>query len=109
MVRLFSGGCPLPVSPFIARFLGGVCRAMAAALRAPAAARSLEFTLEREAVTFRVDGAEVPLGLGQGFAETIVRDTLRGMTRGLKGIDPEAALRVEVDVEAGTGVAAPPD
>jgi hypothetical protein len=97
-VRLFSNGVESEVGPFVAKFTENVCRAAAASLRAPAPARSLEFVLEGKAVRFEVDGLEVSFAAG-GFAATIVHDTLSGMVRHLKGIDPAGVLRILVEID----------
>ena len=97
-VRLFSDGTESQVSPFVGRFTESVCRAVAASLRAPVPARSLEFVLERSKARFFVDGTEVSLELG-GFAATLVHDTLSGMVRHLKGVDPNGMIRIAVDVD----------
>jgi hypothetical protein len=97
-VRLFSGGRECFVSPFIARFIANVCRAVAGSLKAPPAQGRIEFVLQEGRVELRVDGVTVPLDGRQGFASSIVEDTLRGLVRRLKEVDPEGPLRVEVEI-----------
>src|SRR5262249_28382110 len=95
-VRLFSGGRETFVSPFIAKFTSGVCCAVVSALKAPPARDRLAFEVAPESVAVLVDGAPVDLDSSQGFAATIVRDTLLGMVQSLKGIDARAPVRIEV-------------
>lgn len=45
-----------------------------------------------------MDGVDIGLDRTKGFAATFVRGTLTGMTDELKGVEPEAAVRVEVDL-----------
>jgi hypothetical protein len=97
-VRLICESVEAPVSPFVARFISGVCIAVAASLKTPAAARIVEFELHGEEVGLQIDGYVIPLGLNQGFAETLVRDTLSGMIRSLKGVDPRRNIRIVVDL-----------
>jgi hypothetical protein len=93
-VRLISGDRPCPVGPFVANYVGGICRAIVGALSAPEPTARIEAVLDGEGVRLAVDGRSVAL---EGFAARIVEDTLRGMVRNLKGIDPAAELRIEVD------------
>ena len=97
-VRLFSGGSETFASPFIARFTGNVCLAVATSLKAPLPAQKLSYDIDGEKVELRIDGAAIPLDSSQGFAQTIVRDTLRGMIRHLKGLDPDGNFRIEVEI-----------
>jgi hypothetical protein len=96
-VRLFSNGVAIPVSPFIARFIFQVSAAVIRSLKAPQPVRSAEFLIDPGDVFLRVDGAPVPLDHSRGFARVIVRDTLGGMVRHLKGVDPDAAFEIELD------------
>lgn len=97
-MRLFSNGREVFVGPFVGRFTANVCRAVANSLRTPDYQRTIEFALDRDSVGMRVDGRTVDLDAGQGFARTITRETLKGMVRELKGVDPSGALRIEVDL-----------
>ena len=99
-MRLFCDNLEASVSPFVARFVANVCVAIATSLKAPAAAKLIRFDLQGNEVRLQIDGASIPLGLNQGFAETIVRDTLRGMVRSLKGMDPQRELQIVVDFES---------
>lgn len=96
-VRLICERVEAPVSPFVARFIANVCVAVATSLKAPAAAKHIQYELHGDDVRLQIDGAAVPLGLNQGFAETIVRDTLRGMVRSLKGVDPQRGIQIRVE------------
>ena len=98
-VRLYTNGAECPVGNFVGRYLGNVCAAIGASLKAPRPARILSFELEGDRVLFRVDEDRVSLDQGRGFAVTIVRDTLRGMVRHLKNVDPEGSVRIEVVCE----------
>ena len=97
-VRLVSGGRECLVGRFVGEFVGGVCRAIAGSLKAPAANRRIELSLEQDRVELRIDGRSVALDGSQGFAATIVADTIRGMVRHLKDVDADGALRIEVDL-----------
>jgi len=94
-VRLVSGDRPCPAGPFVTDYIGGVCRAVVGALSAPAPAERIDAVLDGEGVRLAVDGRSVPL---EGFAARIVEDTLRGMVRSLKGVDPDSRLRIEVEL-----------
>lgn len=88
-----------PVSSFVGRFIAGVCIAVAASLKAPAAKESIQYELDGDDVRLQIDGASVPLELGQGFAKTIIRDTLRGMVQSLKGMDAERGIRIIIELD----------
>ncbi len=98
-VRLICESREAPVSPFVARFVSNVCTAVAASLKAPTAANLIEYELHGDEVRLQIDGAPIPLGLNQGFAETLVRDTLHGVIRSLKGMNPQRDVRIIVDLE----------
>jgi hypothetical protein len=102
-VRLFCNDHETFVSPFIEKFTANVCRAVTESLKAPSSSRSIQFILQGDGVGLHVDGKQVLLDSSQGFAETIVRDTLKGMVRHLKAIDPEGVIRIEIDLEEKLG------
>ena len=97
--RLYSNNVEAPVGPFIGRFLGNVCAGIAASLKTPQPLKKLRFELESDGVRIQINGASIALDMSQGFAKTIVKDTLRGMIRHLKGIDPEAMILIEVELD----------
>jgi len=99
-VRLYSNGVEAPVSPFVGKFAGNVCSAVAASLKGPRAGKQIHFELEGDAVRLKIDGIEIPMDKSQGFAEILARDTLRGMIQHLKGIEGDALIRLEVDIAA---------
>lgn len=99
-IRIYSNEVEAPLSPFIGRFLGNVCSGIAASLKTPQPIQHLRYELEGDAVRIQVNQIPVTLDMSQGFAKTIVRDTLRGMIRHLKLADPEGAIRIEIDMEA---------
>ena len=96
-VRIYSNGRACPLGPFVERFTGNVCRSVVDSLKGPGSAGRLRFDLDGDRVALAVDGVPVALDRGQGFAGTIARDTLRGMVRHLKGVDPDGPVRIEVD------------
>ncbi len=98
-VRLYSNGKELPVSPFIGKFIGNVCPAVAASLKGPHPEKRLRYELEADSIRMQIDGVSVPLDHSQGFAETISRDTLLGMIRHLKGVDQTGPVCIEVEFE----------
>jgi hypothetical protein len=98
-IKLYNKGKELPVSPFIGKFIGNVCPAVAASLKGPRPAKTLRLELEGDSVRIQVDGVAVPLDKSQGFAETISRDTLLGMIRHLKGVDPGGLTCIEMEFE----------
>jgi hypothetical protein len=100
-VRIFCGGQELPVSPFVGRFVGNVCSAVVASLKAPKPARTVLFDVGPGGMQLEVDDSPVVLDRRQGFAGTIVHDTVAGMLQHLKGIDPAGTTRVEITLEAG--------
>ena len=98
-IRLYSNGRELTVSPFIGKFIGNVCPAVAASLKGPRPEKRLRYELEADSIRIQVDGVPVPLDKSQGFAETISRDTLLGMIRHLKGVDQSGIICIEVEFE----------
>ena len=102
-VRLFCNDHETFVSPFIGKFTANVCRAVTESLKAPSSSKSIHFVLQGDGVGLHVDGKQVLLDGSQGFAETIVRDTLKGMVRHLKAIDPEGVIRIEIELEETLG------
>jgi hypothetical protein len=94
-IRLISGDRPCPTGPFVTDYVGGVCRAIVGALSAPVPTGRIDAVLDGEGVRLAVDGQSVAV---EGFAARIVEDTLRGMVRNLKGVDPESSLRIEVEL-----------
>ncbi len=99
-VRLCSNGKEIPVNPFIARFISQVAVAVARSLKAPEAMESVEYLVDESEVVLRVDGRVVPLNHNRGFSQTLVRDTLCGMVRHLKGMETGAGVRIRVDWKA---------
>jgi hypothetical protein len=98
-VRLYCNGSETQVKPFVSRFTANVCQAIVSSLKAPRFTNRIDFTLNGDLIELRVDQATVPLDKSQGFAETMVRDTIRGMVQHLKDIDPGGTIRIEVDLE----------
>jgi hypothetical protein len=97
-IRIYSNGIEAPLSRFIGQFLGNVCAGVAASLKTPLPVKTLEYELEGEAVRIQVNNIPVALNLSQGFATTIVRDTLRGMIRHLKLADPDGTIRIQIEM-----------
>ncbi len=95
-IRLFSNGLEVPVSPFVRRYIANIGFAITESLKA-AKGNSIRFEIVGDSVRLEIDGCPVSLGLNQGFAETLVRDTLQGMTRHLKGMESGATIRIEID------------
>ena len=98
-VRLYCNGSETEVKPFVSRFTANVCQAIVGALKTPRFTHHIHFTLAGDLVELEVDGTPVPLDKSQGFAEIMVRDTIRGMIQHLKDIDPGGTIRIEVDLE----------
>ena len=99
-IRIYSNEVEAPLSSFIGGFLGNVCGGIAASLKTPRPIMHLRYELEGDAIRIQVNQIPVTLDMSQGFAKTIVRDTIRGMIRHLKLADPEGAIRIEIDMEA---------
>ena len=98
-IRIYSNQIEAPLTPFIGKFLGNVCAAVAASLKTPQPIRILTYELEGDEVRIHVNGIPVPLNMSQGFSRIIVLDTLRGMIRHLKLTDPNGFICIEVDLE----------
>jgi hypothetical protein len=96
--RLYANGVELSVGPFVGQFVGNVCSGVAASLKGPSPQKRICLELEGDAVRVEVDGTSVPMDQSQGFAQVILRDTLRGMIRNLKGIDGNSVVRIEVEI-----------
>ena len=94
--RLFCNNNKAPVSPFVGRYIANVCLAISRSLKT-AEGKTLLFALSGDRVNLEIDGQPVPLGLHQGFAETLVRDTLEGMVKNLKGMESKGSIRIEID------------
>ena len=103
-IRIYSNEMEAPLSRFIGQFLGNVCAGIAASLKTPLPVRTLEYELEGNAVRIQVNGIPVALNLSQGFATTIVRDTIRGMISHLKLKDPNGNIRIQIEMEQNGGV-----
>lgn len=98
-VRLYCNGSETEVKPFVSRFTANVCQAIVASLKTPRFTHHIHFTLAGDLVELEVDRTPVPLDKSQGFAQTMVRDTIRGMIQHLKDIDLAGTIRIEVDLE----------
>jgi hypothetical protein len=96
--RIYSNGTEISANPFVERFVGSVCSAIAASLKASRAEQSVSIELEGEQIRLQVDSTPLELDRNQGFAATLVRDTIRGMIRQLKGIDALAAVRIDIEL-----------
>jgi hypothetical protein len=94
--RLFCNDLEAPVSPFVGRFIANICIAISRSLKT-AEGKNILFTLSGDRVGLEIDGLPVPLDLSQGFAETLVRDTLGGMLQHLKGMDAKGRIRIEIE------------
>ena len=95
-VRLQCNGLDCLVTPFVGRFIANVCCAMMESLKAPQPSKTVMVALDGDIISVEIDGIAVPLDERQGFAQTIVRDTVRGMISHLKGIDSGRTIRIEV-------------
>ncbi len=102
-IRIYSNEIEAPLSRFIGQFLGNVCAGIVASLKTPLPVRTLEYELEGDAVRIQVNETPVALNLSQGFATTIVRDTIRGMIRHLKLDDPNGNIRIQIEMEQSGG------
>jgi hypothetical protein len=100
-IRIYSNEIEAPLTPFIGNFLANVCFAITTALKTPRPIRTLSYVIDGEAVWIQVNEMPVPLNMSQGFSRIIILDTIRGMIRHLKLADPNGAIRIEVDMEAG--------
>jgi hypothetical protein len=98
-VRLISDGVDAPVSPFVSRFICNICIAMVSSLKNANPDKELEFELQGGECRLEVDGLPVPLNLSQGFATTLVRETLRGLLKPLKGVDLQKTVHIIVEFE----------
>jgi hypothetical protein len=94
-IRLFCDDREAPVSPFVGRFIANVCLAISQSLKTPEG-NTILFAVSGDRVSFEIDGLPIPLGLNPGFAETLVRDTLRGMVTHLKGMESNGRIRFEI-------------
>jgi hypothetical protein len=101
-IRIYSNEIEAPLTPFIGKFLGNVCAAVASSLKTPQPIGTLKYELEGDAVRIQVNQIPVPLDMSQGFSRIIVGDTLRGMIRHLKLTDPNGSIRIEMDMETGS-------
>jgi hypothetical protein len=98
-IHIFSNDIEAPLSPFIGKFLGNVCYAIAASLKTPEPIKTVKLEIEEETVRIEVNHTPVPLNLSQGFSRVIICDTVRGMIRHLRMDDPNGKIRFEVDME----------
>lgn len=97
-VRIRCNETDVPLGPFVTRFVGNVCTAIAASLRGPVPAKSIGFEIRPDSVGFCVDGVDVSLDRAQGFAATLVRSTLEGVTGRLKGVEETGVVRIDVEL-----------
>jgi hypothetical protein len=98
-IHIFSNNVEGHLTPFIGKFLGNVCVAIAASLKTPQPIQTLLYEIEGETARIHVNQIFVPLNMSQGFSQIIILDTIRGMIRHLKLEDPAGALRIEIDME----------
>jgi len=98
-IRLYCNLVEAPLSHFIGKLVGNVCVGIAASLKTAAPIKHLCYEMEREDVRIQANHSPLPLDMSQGFAKTIVSDTLRGMICHLKGVDLDGVIRIEVDME----------
>jgi hypothetical protein len=96
---MYSNGIEAPLTPFIGKFLGNVCTAVASSLKTPEPVKTLQYELEGDDVRIQVNQMPLALDMSRGFSRIIVLDTLRGMIRHLKLTDPNGRIRIEVDLE----------
>ena len=94
-IELTCDGNPAPVTPFVGRFLAGVSLAVIQSLKSPPAKERVLFELDGEKVKASVDGRELTLQ-GQGFAHTLVYETIQGMTHRLKGMESGKPVRIQI-------------
>ncbi len=97
--RLFNNGAEVTANSFVERFVGAVCAGIVSSLRTPRPRKSISLELEGDRIALQVDSRPVELDANQGFAGTLVRDTVQGMIRNLKGTDSRTPIRIVVDVE----------
>jgi hypothetical protein len=95
-IRLYSNELEAPVSPFVGRYIANVCLAIVKSLKT-AEVKIIRFHCTNDQVCLEIDSSPVPLGLNQGFAERLVRDTLQGVVKHLKSMEPEGQIRIEID------------
>lgn len=95
---MYCNGAEIQVGKFVSMFAANISAAVVASLRAPTPGRSIRFDLDGDAVAMEVDGVAVPLVRSQGFARTLVRSTLRGLVRELKGIEDGGTVRIVVEL-----------
>jgi hypothetical protein len=100
-IHIFSNGIEAPLTRFIGKFLGNVCAGIASSLKTPLPIKALVYELDGEEVRIQVNQTPLPLNMSQGFSRIIVIDTIRGMIRHLKMADPNGAIRIEIELEAG--------
>jgi hypothetical protein len=100
-ILLFSNNVEAHLTAFIGKFVGNVCIGMANSLKIPQPIKSLKYEIDGESVSIQVNQIIVPMDLSHGFSRIIVLDTIRGMLRHLKMADPNGAIRIEIEVEAG--------
>ena len=94
-IRLYCNDHEAPVSPFVGRFIANVCLAISQSLKT-AEGNTILFAVSGDRVHLEIDGRPIPLGLNQGFAEILVRDTLQGMVAHLKGMESNGRIRMEI-------------
>jgi hypothetical protein len=98
-VRLISDGIDAPVTPFVGQFISSICIAAVSALKDANPKKCVEFELHGSECRLQVDGVAVPLNLSRGFAATLVAETLCGLVRPLKGVDPQKRVQIIVEIE----------
>lgn len=79
--------------------MAAVCSGIASSLKAPRPEKWITLDLEQDRIILQVDSTPIVLDKHHGFAEILVRDTIRGMIRRLKGIDDTTPARIVVSIE----------
>ena len=98
-IQLYSNETEAHLTPFIGKFVGNVCAAIAASLKTPRPIHTLTYELEGDTVCIQVNKTPLALDLSRGFSKIIILDTIRGMIRHLKMEDPNGNIRIEIDLE----------
>ena len=97
--RIFSNGVEVSVKSFVERFVGAVSLAVVSSLKAPSPEKCIDLELDTDRIALKIDSKLVALDRNQGFAGTLVRDTIQGMIHNLKGIDARTPVRIVVEIE----------
>lgn len=95
---LQADGEPIPLKPFVEKFLANMAKAVLQSLKGTEGATRAIFIVRGKKMDIQIDGRPLDLHIDRGFAEVISRDTIVGATSHLRGLRGHEEIRLEVEL-----------